>query len=40
MDTTKLNGLAPEAYFRHFITHIADHPANFIHELLPWNIKL
>ena len=40
IETAKLNGLDPEAYLRHLITRIADHPAKRIDELLPWNIKL
>jgi hypothetical protein len=40
IETAKLNGLNPEAYLRHLITVIGDHPAKRIHELLPWNVKL
>jgi transposase len=36
--TAKLNGLNPELYLRHVLTHIADHPINRIADLLPWNI--
>jgi transposase len=36
--TAKLNGIDPHAYLRHVLTHIADHPANRIDELLPWNV--
>jgi transposase len=36
--TAKLNGLDPEAYLRHAISHINEQPINRVAELLPWNV--
>lgn len=34
----KLNGIDPQAYLRHVLDRIADHPSNRIDELLPWAV--
>ncbi|HGO6129127.1 MULTISPECIES: IS66 family transposase [Burkholderia cepacia complex] len=38
--TCKLNNVDPEAYLRHVLGRIADHPINRIDELLPWVVTI
>ena len=33
-----VNDIDPEAYLRHILERIAEHPINNIDALLPWNI--
>ena len=39
IESAEINGLDPEAYLRHLIIRLDDHPAKRIDELLPWNWK-
>jgi transposase len=37
--TAKLNGFDPEAYLRHVLERIGEHPINRVDASLPWNVK-
>jgi hypothetical protein len=38
--SAKMIGLDPQAYLRHVIERIADHPVNRVDGLLPWRLNL
>jgi hypothetical protein len=38
VETCTLNAVDPEAYLRHVLGVVADHPINRVAELLPWNL--
>ncbi len=40
VESAKLSGLDPQAYLRHVLRCIADHPINRIADLLPWNVTI
>ena len=39
IETAKLNGVDPQAWFTDVLARIADHKINQIDELLPWHFQ-
>jgi len=39
LETAKLNNLDPEAYLRHVLERLPDHPVSRAADLLPWNVS-
>lgn len=37
LGTAKLNGVDPEAWLRHVLERIDEHPINQVHDFLPWS---
>ena len=37
IQTARLNGIDPQAWLADVLARIAEHPANGLDELLPWN---